>query len=649
MALQVWLPLNSDTMNLGLNGREAHTVGTVTYASGLLGGKCFNSGEASIEMPIGSVPVEMTISVWFRLPGSASNGTLVAFGGLGDRLEYFSISRSLSWQNEGIGMLPDGTTLGTIQEGKWHNLVITVDGTNVIPYLDGVAMITGAQEDTIVDAFGSDATIYIGAKADGTGRLSGYIQDFKMYDRILSKKEILDIAKGLMLEYTFNHNGFGNENLLVNSETGFDFVLDKNEIITRIEVTGPDHADSAPKAINLEPGVYTLSALTSGFWAGADEDYNSGAVLTGDPADIPVRLELYTIDYSGSDAYVVDSRMLVSLGSKGSAAVTITTQNTYYVGVVAYGDAMTSGDVSVSAIKLEKGTIATPWLPHKGSEMYEAMQIGTVEQDTSGNCHDGDISTDPAVEWSSDSAVFSGSYDFSDGGYVETPILDFSNIDSAEYHFGNLTFAFWAKAHVLTEKVLFGLEAGSQFMMYCADGKFAVRDAWQRNHQFLKSGSPISVNDYLDAWHHFAIVVRNASQIVDLYIDGELEGSVDVGFIDENRPSKVMINGNIAMSKANALMSDFRIYSKELTAADIYAMCHAKASVDKNGRVFGMEFIAGASGDSRLVSRRGIIKSNELTTFDTPITPETEEAELDEASVFKFGKDKIVATEVIES
>ena len=648
MALQVWLPLNSDTMNLGLNGREAHTVGTVTYASGLLGGKCFNSGEASIEMPIGSVPVEMTISVWFRLPGSASNGTLVAFGGLGDRLEYFSISRSLSWQNEGIGMLPDGTTLGTVQEGKWHNLVITADGTNVIPYLDGVAMITGAQEDTIVDAFGSDATIYIGAKADGTGRLSGYIQDFKMYDRILSKKEILDLSKGLMLEYTFNHNGFGNENILVRSETGFDFQLDSQEIITRVEVSSKEYIENAPRAINLEPGVYTISALTSGFWAGADEDYNSGAVITGDPADIPVRLELYTFD-SDPNVDEIDSRMLISLGSKGSAAVTITTQNTYLVGVVAYGDGMTGGQVTVDAIKLEKGTIATPWLPHKGSPMYEAMQIGTVEQDTSGNCHDGDISTNPEVDWSSDSAVFSGSYDFSEGGYVETPILDFSNIDSAEYHLGNLTFAFWAKAHAIADKVFFGLESESQFALFCKEGVFSVRHYYQ-DFAFLNNGSTISVNDYLDAWHHYAIVLRNASQIVDLYIDGELAGSVDNGFNDQNGPSKVMINGVPGIvNKVNGLMSDFRIYAKELTAEDIAALCHSKAAVDKNGRVFGMEFIAGASGDTRLVNRRGVVKSNELTTFDTPITPETEEAELDEASVFKFGKDKIVATEVIES
>ena len=109
----------------------------------------------------------------------------------------------------------------------------------------------------------------------------------------------------------------------------------------------------------------------------------------------------------------------------------------------------------------------------------------------------------------------------------------------------------------------------------------------------------------------------------------------------------MLVNGTGSGNRPNGLMSDFRIYSKALTADEINALYHQKAAIDNTGKVFGAEFIAGVTVATRFVTKTGVINTAELTTFNTPI--DTESTETDDASVFKFGRDKIVATEVIES
>jgi hypothetical protein len=617
MALQVWLPLSGSTINLGLNSLVANAVGDIMYAAGLFGGTSFNAGSGSIAMPIASIPEKLSLSVWFKQQVSASNSTFVVFGGNGDRIDYAGATGAFIWNNEGVGMLPAGTTLFTLApDGEWHHLVITADGSKVTVFVDGVQVFTDDQDDANEAAFGSDATIYIGAKSDGTNKWVGYIQDFKLFDTIISLREIKDISKALMLEYTFNHNGFGNENLLTGSERSY--TVSGEDFVNKLE---NDHVYA-----QLAAGTYTLSAKTTGFWSATNE--TGGVVLTGDPEDMPCGLELYT--KSGD---TISGRTFYDL-STGGAVITITNPGTYYVGMIVYGDKLITASATISDIKLEQGTKATPWLPNKSHQMYSDMQIGTVEQDTSGNDLDGVISATPPA-WSGDSALFSGSYDFSNGSYIESPALNLTNVSQ-------FTVSVWFKGSTLSDKVLYGFDSGSKFNLAGAGGVFCIKD--EANDATRVFGEGISVADYADnAWHQF--VVTGDGSVEKLYIDGEFKGNASayVAF----GLSKMLVNGTGSGNRPNGLMSDFRIYSKALTADEINALYHQKAAIDNTGKVFGAEFIAGVTVATRFVTKTGVINTAELTTFDTPI--DTESTETDDASVFKFGRDKIVATEVIES
>ena len=56
MALQVWIPLNNNVINVGLNHEEPITTGTITYTNGLFFGKCFSAGTGTITGKLTSIP-----------------------------------------------------------------------------------------------------------------------------------------------------------------------------------------------------------------------------------------------------------------------------------------------------------------------------------------------------------------------------------------------------------------------------------------------------------------------------------------------------------------------------------------------------------------------------------------------------------------
>jgi len=301
------------------------------------------------------------------------------------------------------------------------------------------------------------------------------------------------------------------------------------------------------------------------------------------------------------------------------------------------GDGMTTAEATIAFIKLEEGTVATPWLPNKNSELYEEMQIGTVENDTSGNNLNGTISN-PGPDWSSDSALFSGSYDFSNGANIQTPVLDLANSNK-------FTVSFWAKASELSGKSFFGFTTGARFNFSTINNKFAIHNIDAQTDAVFKNES---ADAYLDEWHHYVLTIISYSQesVVDLYIDGEKYNDYEVHAICPFGASKIRINGFNSVNGFNGLMSDFRIYARILTAEQIKALYSTKAGVDNTGKVFAAEFVAGDGNSSRFVSKAGVMNTGEMTTFNTPIDDESEET--DDATVFKFGKDKIVAADVME-
>jgi hypothetical protein len=600
MALQVRLPLSGDTTNYGLNGTDATTLGTMMYASGILGGKSFNAGDGTVVVSLDEVPSKFTLAMWFSGESAPSNSTMLAFGSTGARIDIATDTLNYKFTGSASGLVENDTNLFRVNDRTWNHLVITASGTEVKVYLNGVLNGSFTQANSVATVFGTDNTIYIGSKADGTNAWNGFIENFMFYDNIISQREISELAKGIVLEYTFNHNGFGNENLLQGSDDSM--IVSGSEKINRKE-------DKHFYA-ELEAGTYTLSAITSGIWSESNNASTGATIVASDSSTFPTSLEIYTVDDNGD----IDTRIFYNM-TKGYATVTITTPGRYYVGGIVYGNGVDEVVATFDQLKIEKGTKSTIWCPTRGSEYYNWLEIGKVEQDTSGNKLDAAIS-DPEPIWSNDSRLYSGSYDFSNNAYIASPVIDVTNLD----HF---TVSIWAKAANMSNKVLFGFDTDPKFNFSTIGGVFGIYDV--ENNTQIPFGDGVDVSTYVSEWHQYTITGDGTTE--KLYIDGEFVGNASkyIAF----GLSKLYVNGWDATTSYNfnGLLSDIRIYATTFTADAVKSLYSTRLAVDNTGKLYGIEFIAGMDELSSAKAQAPIISIPVMGSEEpSPVKIEVEEA-----------------------
>lgn len=607
MALQVWLPLSGNISNFGLSDAEAHVIGRIMYASGLFGNKCFKSGDGAVDLHIASFPSVFTLTMWLKPDSPAMNSTLIAFGDNGDSIDISTDTLTYKWN--GGNIVKDNTTIFQANDGVWSHIAITADGRYVKAFVNGELVTTVDQSSTF-----AASDIYIGEKSDETGNWDGYIQDVKLYDYIISTRELKNMALGIALNYTFNHNGFGNENIM----TGSCQVL-------HVEGEGKiNRVENNKMYADLVEGTYTLSAVTTGVWTASNS--SSGASVDPEhPELFPTALELYTVLNNE-----INARFFVDM-TLGYGHINITTPGRYYLGGIVYGDGVTAVEADFASIKLEKGTVATAWIPPVGTEEYDYYEIGEIEQDTSGNGFDGNLS-DPGPIWTDDSRLYTGAYDFSNNSYIESPVIDVNNL-------GKFTITVWAKANTYSG-ILFGFNAVPRFNFAVMNGVFGIYD--NDTEQLLPFGSGEQASKYVGAWHFFTITGDGTSNV--LYIDGKQIGTTQK-YIPLGR-SKLYINGwdSSINNNYNGLLSDFRIYAMVLTGDQINSLYHQRAAVDNTGKVYSHEFIGNATRFS--INRNGVMRHSEFTVFDTPINENS--VTTDDTSEFRVSSSKVSAVDMIE-
>ena len=455
MALQIWLPLSGSTINYGLDQNVTITGHDTYYADGILGGKALRGGYVEIELS--TLPSDsFSIAFWFKGTSSAANAPMISFGDsalVSVSSGHYAFSGSIAGTDEVLEAI----------NASWHHVAITADGTRVKVYQNGELKTTVDQANGLDSVFTNvNNKITIGS-ADWTG----YINDVKVDYNVFSHKLIHDMAKGLVLEYTFNHAGFGGENILSGSDDSVKFAT--SATFTAIE-NNKFFAD-------LTVGKYTLSADTDGTWA------SSNSTAGQDPSKNMVGLEIYQINGSNSE---VINRTFYDM-SKGYATVDIVSDGRYFVGFLAYSDGTTEITPSIYFIKLEEGEEATAYTPPVNTALYRAYGLNTEEIEVSGNKLNGDF-TNIVPIWVSDSPVFSGAYNFANGAGISSPNLVLSQIAN------NFTASIWAKGS--TSGVLFSTDSG------------------------LFVESPASILD--GKWHQITVTPTK------LYVDGVENASVSL-------------------------------------------------------------------------------------------------------------------------
>jgi len=108
--------------------------------------------------------------------------------------------------------------------------------------------------------------------------------------------------------------------------------------------------------------------------------------------------------------------------------------------------------------------------------------------------------------------------------------------------------------------------------------------------------SHVPVSSLIGDWHMLTGTFDGTT--VRIYIDGELKGSVDTGSSNGIKYANVPlvlsaeVNGtSVQNSSMVGELSDVRIYGTALSDEDIKQLCEVCAKIDKNGNLYGYEFV----------------------------------------------------------
>ena len=202
MSLQVWLPLNGNTINYGASNIVATNNGGVVNANGKIG-QCysFGTGASSISLPVStfkSLSTNFSVSCWVKiLSWNTAYSTIWA-----------ATSTSASWANIMAGMFRNASTskilfcIGNntsstqsscittddIDLNTWYHCVCTYEPGILRLYQNGVLVSNFST--TIVPAFSTTQIVNIGKMRDDTYQSNSLIDDFRLYDTTLTSVQV---------------------------------------------------------------------------------------------------------------------------------------------------------------------------------------------------------------------------------------------------------------------------------------------------------------------------------------------------------------------------------------------------------------------------------------------------------------------------
>ena len=583
MSLRVWLPLNGDLHNQGLTSVTLSS-GTPTYTNGKLG-QCLNSGTLNFNVSdnlitsLGSTNI-YSICCWCKnLNTSTSSRWVFALsGGSGTARGLWennsTIYRHWAYSGSGVNV---STSINTI-DGNWHHLCFTSSGSNVKLYVDGIyqsEITNGSTTAMTYDTFQLNATDY-------------NLNDFRIYNHCLSESEVKKLAQGLILHYPLNRQGLGQENLLpvsdstiINSTQSFEFQGWVQNFYTKTWMN--EH---------LTPGKqYTLS-YTVTCLSIPDSTYT---FKENRPSPILVHQGGGWSQITTTSDGIKDTNM--SVGQSRDYKCTFTfataTENYEYYGLCGYTALYRNSSSNtqyakfrIDNLKLEEGSIVTPWCPNSSDELATTMGLNsTIEYDCSGYGNNGTrVGT---LTWSSDTPKYNVSTQFNGSSYIKTLPGQFtwSNYD-------NLTIAAWMKPTATPSNwtgsigiAHDGSYANKAVAISNYGGKFTIHIPSGAAWGTTQSTYTIPLN----TWHHCVATVEGT--VCKMYVDGVLNKTftIDWGTATNHANPQIEVGVDLPGTDEiyNGYYSDVRIYATALSASDVKSLYQNSAYIDSSGNVYG--------------------------------------------------------------
>lgn len=576
MALQVWLPLQGDLKNQGLTNITLNS-GSPTYTNGKLG-QCLNTGtllftaENDLIVSLGETNI-YSMCCWCKnLSTSASSRWVFYIGGDASGLmrglweNNSTTTRHWAYSGSGVNI---ATSINTI-DGQWHHLCFTSNGATVKLYVDGIyqSQITNGKTDALAANH-----IYLNA--------SNYnLNDFRLYDHCLSPMEVKELAKGLVLHYPLNRGGWGQENIIPGTNLGtanWYWMMQAGNYTVAEETTL-----SGVRGCKFTRGTTAQSGWSVIYYNNINESLFKTSTAYKLSVDIYPSVNTSFVvsirESNGTNVFANATPAKAVIANKWNhlefdlttvATLPSSTRETIY-----FQSMNSSTEVSYifRNLKLEEGSIATPWCPNSSDTLATTMGLNsTTEYDCSGFCNNG--TRTGTFSWTSDTPKYAVSQDCLGTNYTYlTP-------PSTEIQ----TIAVWVKWNTIPSGqsvILVDNGSGIGLGLY-SGGILCSTSGAGSSYAFSKA------NLVANTWYHF-VVVKTGTTTRKLYINGveQTANSRSSNWsysVNQLQLGKRSTTSDGFMGK----LSDFRIYATALSADDVKSLYQNCATIDPDGTIRG--------------------------------------------------------------
>ena len=593
MSLQVWLPLNGNLENQGLSGVKP-TISSPVYSNGKIGQCLLLDRQIDTTLPFANwdyITNSCSFGCWvkvsladlqiiangetFNSPYRTMGGTLLgkdSYGGVALRWQTNDLSSSktitrveLYGHIRNTNSNAQYTTSYILPFDTWTHVVLVINRITQTMgiYING-KLFNEKGIEGVTGSFSTGNFLICQSSWDGGNGISSpgkfSLNDVRVYDHALSAKEVKELAKGLVLHYRLA--GPGQENLITTMAAGGRTTLvDKYTLNADFGQNIDTYGwISVKPALELDK-IYTLSfdvlnmpvGSRWGFQLWNNNNYHFWIEGNGHYS--------YTFCPSTSklpSGYSLN-RFLFDDSSKTNPA----------------------GIVTFTNFKIEEGSIATPWCPHKDDPLYSAMGYNNnIEYDCSGYRRNGTKSGN--ITWDIDSPRYTTSYSTKGG----TAYLTSSNVFTFSIH--NFTLSILGKTSNQGGRMIFSSGPATSNPALYHSGRLAWCVGDGDNNYFENNGVAIQAADYKDGkWHHYVVTGDGIEN--KLYIDGQYAGK---SHIYHPLGYTYTLGKWIGDTSHNwdGLMSDFRIYVTTLSAEDIAELYHSAVIVDNTGKSYAYEY-----------------------------------------------------------
>ena len=634
MSLLVWLPLIDNYENQGSSNLK-FTLLSSANTTFPTGGKIGSTSYSNDSYTAGSLISDKTISLgnqltmccWVKFNGLMSGSNLGgAMGGqhryanctgMGLTFKYISSTTGYLSCNTGDG---SGRTYNTycgntlLQAGNWYHICFTYDGSYIRFYVNGNfdgSHAYSAQKNTtdkvIVGAWSLDSSNATDVHANY--KLYGSMNDFRIYNEVISLKEIKELARGLVAHYKLDHPDA--YNLAYNSPLN---IYDNYGVSKSLQETGEKYRGAKVYRLTMAPTASSLANMQT--------TLHSHGVYQGSYQFLGGQKYCYWIYFKP----VTHNDVRVGgVASNYHGWTEIPPQRCsdgwYRVGQYRDGTASTVTDNIYTSFytptAVVGGLISIDFCyPHLYAGTSE-IGAETLYEAQDGSGYNNHLEADGIFNYTT-SPKHLNAIDFNQTGYLTKSNF---NLKSEQF-----TIAFWLnpKETYNAQHFLLGT-----FNSWTGNGLGIWRDAGTKNsYSFLvKSDSASSHSSFswvpasFGSWHHIAFVYTGEK--CSLYVNGEIVQEYTYGNKGLVSHPVLYLGKSLFNSAASQVdqssISDFRYYATALSKEDIQELRSSNTMLSRDGTLFALDFTELEVFTQSVFLKRGLVQTGNFCDVNLPL------------------------------